>query len=147
MAEPKFARNYILICKFFSLATTSYDNGIIQAFWPFDNTTMDFFGIYNSIGINNITYSSSSITGYGSALLLSVNHSRYVNITTPMLLANSSFTFELWIYINSYSTLEWLGIIGKCFTQEFSINVFTSQFDSTNLIWVFLIMIATVPHH
>ena len=100
--------------------TTAADNTIIQAFWSFDNSTNDLYGIYNGVGINNITYSSSTITGYGSALNLPNNRSQSVNITVPINLTNSSFTFELWIYIYSFSTPQWLGIIRQCSDGAYS---------------------------
>ena len=54
-----------------------------EIFWTFDNDTRDLYNAYNGVIINNASYSSPGITGYGSSPELD--------------LSNSNFTFELWI--------------------------------------------------
>ncbi|CAF1612197.1 unnamed protein product [Adineta ricciae] len=98
------------------IQTTEPIQQAVQAFWPFDNSAKDLYGNYNSLGMNSVEYSNLSITGHGSSLLCSSD--RAVNMNSPLNIVNSSFTFELWINIKSYTSSWWLGIMGQCWSQK-----------------------------
>lgn len=86
-----------------------------QIFWPFDNNTLDMYDVYNGIIINNASYSSPGINGYGSSIVLRSNLYQYVNVSSsPLDLSNSSFTFELWINANTIDQSYFYGLIGQC---------------------------------
>jgi hypothetical protein len=86
-----------------------------QIFWPFDNDTSDFYNVYNGTIMNNASYLSPGITGYGSSLFLQHDLNQYVNISSvPLDLSNSSFTFELWLNADSLNVSYFYGLIGQC---------------------------------
>ena len=99
---------------FFSLVL-SLSSSRINAFWSFDGHLNEQNLQYNGISINNISYISPGITGYGSALNLNANFSQYVliNPSVTLNLSMRSFTFEFWINPYSLPTND-RGMIGQC---------------------------------
>ena len=88
----------------------------VEYLWTFDWTFQDVTSIFNGIPINGLNFSSTSITGYGSALSLSSPQKQYLLIPDPQLkLYNQSWTFEAWIYLAS---LGEYGIVGQCRSQR-----------------------------
>ena len=88
--------------------------------WTFDSTFRDAASIFNATSKNNATFSSASITGYGSSLSLSSPAQQSVYITSPRLaLNNRSWTFEAWIYLMNISSTKDYGIIGQCKSSEY----------------------------
>ncbi|UJR07082.1 hypothetical protein I4U23_011370 [Adineta vaga] len=73
----------------------------IQIYWKFDNNLQDFYNNFNGIGNNGPTYKSSTYNGIGTCLQL--NQSSVTIDNPPLLnLANISFTFEMWLYGDSF---------------------------------------------
>jgi hypothetical protein len=97
------------------LITSSSPSPLIDTFWSFDGDLNDKNLNYNSIPINNVSFSSPGITGYGSALYLnaSLNQSVLVNSTINLNISFNSFTFQLWIYPFSLVSGD-RGMIGQC---------------------------------
>src|SRR5271157_271718 len=88
---------------------------IIRAFWSFDDNLNDKYSTYTGIPINNVSYYSPGITGYGSALCFNASRNQSVLIASTINLNISfqSFTFELWIYPFTLSSGD-RGMIGQC---------------------------------
>ena len=53
--------------------------------WTFDSTFQDVASIFNATSKNNVTFSSTSITGYGASLSLSSPAQQSVYIASPRL--------------------------------------------------------------
>ena len=88
---------------------------MINVFWSFDGHLNERNLQYTAVSINNISYTSPGITGYGSALSLnaSLNQSVLINPSMNMNLSMRSFTFEFWIYPYSFAGGD-RGMIGQC---------------------------------
>ena len=70
--------------------------------WTFDSKFQDTSATLNGTPVNNATFSSLTITGYGSSLSLNASINQSVSIAQPFLpLYNRSWTFEAWIYLHS----------------------------------------------
>jgi len=85
--------------------------------WLFDSNSSitDTSQTFSGILLNNPTFSSSSISGYGYSLSFTASLSQGVVFPNPFLnLSNKSWTFEVWIYLStSPGSTEW-AIIGQC---------------------------------
>ena len=57
----------------------------VEYFWSFDSTFQDRSATFNGTPINNPTFSSSTITGYGSSLSLLASLNQSVRIHQPFL--------------------------------------------------------------
>ena len=97
-------------------------SSLINLFWSFDGNLNEKNLNYNSISINNVSFVSPGITGYGSAVCFNASRSQYiiVNTTTNLNLSFNSFTFELWVYPYSLPSGD-RGLIGQC--QSLSNNI------------------------
>ena len=90
-------------------ATPTTTPTVITAYWSFDFTTNDAFGVYNGTLINNATYLNATTTlpyvGNAPALFLSNPTSTPTNssflISSFLNLSYRSFTVEAWIYATS----------------------------------------------
>lgn len=74
-----------------------------------DNDLNDFYGNFPGVGVNNPTYSSPGINGYGSCLYLSASASQSVTIYSPPFLnmAYTSFSLVAWVKATSmWSTTD-----------------------------------------
>ncbi|UJR37539.1 hypothetical protein I4U23_030241 [Adineta vaga] len=65
--------------------TPSSMDGTIQAFWPFDNSLYNLYGVRNGIEIGSVTYSSKSITSYGSRTIVDLDAKPNSNWCKPIL--------------------------------------------------------------
>ncbi|CAF1425183.1 unnamed protein product, partial [Rotaria sordida] len=98
--------------------TTSASTMNISAYWTFDNTTADSFGIYNGQLINNPSFTSSNSTnlpyvGHGQALYLNSASNQSFVVSNPFFnLSYTSFTIEAWIYYSTSTSDR--GIFGQC---------------------------------
>ena len=89
----------------------------MEYLWTFDSTLQDLSAIFNTVSKNGSQFNSTSITGYGSSLLLQRSKSQYLVSSSPQLkLYNESWTFETWIYLTTISSTLQYGIIGQCKT-------------------------------
>ncbi|CAF3722451.1 unnamed protein product [Rotaria sp. Silwood1] len=99
--------------------TTTASSAVISAYWAFDNTANDLYGVYNGQLINNPTYTPSGSTnlpyvGHGQALILNLVSNQSVLVSTPFFnLSYTSFTIEAWIYFSGASGAD-RGIFGQC---------------------------------
>ena len=86
-----------------------------EYFWTFDSTYQDRSFTFNGTPINNLTFSSSTITGYGSSLSFNASMNQSLSFDQPFLpLFKRSWTFEAWIYIpNLQSGVEY-PVVGQC---------------------------------
>ncbi|CAF3664447.1 unnamed protein product, partial [Adineta steineri] len=90
---------------------------VINAFWSFNGTLNDRDSNYNGALLNNASFCSPGITGYGSALCFnaSFNQSVSINPSINFNLSNQSFTFEYWIYPYTLATSSGdRGMVGLC---------------------------------
>lgn len=79
-------------------------NGIdAEIAWTFDNSLQDAYNSYNGVANGGPTYQSPSYSGVGTCLKLDQSLHQSVTINSPPFLdmANTSFTFEVWMYANS----------------------------------------------
>lgn len=85
-------------------------------FWTFDSTFGDLSSIYNFTPVNETSLSTATtITGYGSALFLNASLFQYLVMAYPPFTLNqSSWTFELWIYMPSIANDTYYSIITQC---------------------------------
>ena len=73
---------------------------IVEYLWPFDSTLQDTTTTFNGASFNSPTFSSLTITGYGSSLSLVASSNQYASIDHPYLkLYDQSWTFEAWIHL------------------------------------------------
>jgi len=97
--------------------TTTLSSIIVSAYWSFDNTVAELYGVYNGQLINGATYTpiltSLPYVGYGRALNLLGSSNQSFVVSTPFLdLTYKSFTIEAWIY-STIATGD-RGIFGQC---------------------------------
>ncbi|CAF1019598.1 unnamed protein product [Didymodactylos carnosus] len=102
-------------------ATTSTSYNVTSAYWSFDNTTQDLYGVYNGVLINGATYYTSPAStnaatpyfGVGASLYLqsSLNQSVLIN-STFFNFSYTSWTVEAWIYPTAVGGDD--DILGQC---------------------------------
>ncbi|CAF1466854.1 unnamed protein product [Rotaria sp. Silwood1] len=99
-----------------STTTTTASTVNVSAYWSFDNTLVDSYGIYNGQPINSPTYASSTnlpYVGHGQALYFNSASNQSVLVSTSYFnLSYTSFTIESWIYLASLTNDR--GIFGQC---------------------------------
>ncbi|CAF1457387.1 unnamed protein product, partial [Rotaria sordida] len=99
-----------------STTATTASTVNVSAYWSFDNTAADSYGVYNGQLINSPSYASSSsvpYVGHGQALYFNSASSQSVLVSTPFFnLSYTSFTIEAWIYYSTSTSDH--GIFGQC---------------------------------
>ncbi|CAF4202018.1 unnamed protein product, partial [Rotaria sordida] len=101
-----------------STITTTASTVNVSAYWSFDNTAADSYGVYNGQLINSPSYSASGsnsfpYVGHGQALNFNSASSQSVLVSTPFFnLSYTSFTIEAWIYYSTSTSDR--GIFGQC---------------------------------
>ncbi|CAF4118355.1 unnamed protein product, partial [Rotaria sordida] len=99
-------------------ATTTVSSRNVSAYWTFDGTIADFYGVYGGQLINSAGYTSSGSTtqpyvGHGRALSLTSSSTQSFLVSTPFFdLSYTSFTIEAWIYSTLLTGDH--GIFGQC---------------------------------
>ncbi|CAF1381877.1 unnamed protein product [Didymodactylos carnosus] len=102
-------------------STTTVTTVVTSAYWSFDNTTNDLYGVYNGVLVNGATYYTSPgnnyqatpFTGNGQSLALASSLNQSVLISSPFFnLSYTSFTLEAWIYATTLSGDN--DIFGQC---------------------------------
>ncbi|UJR28915.1 hypothetical protein I4U23_010133 [Adineta vaga] len=75
----------------------------VMVMWPFDYNLNDLYHNYQGVGINEPTYNSPGINGYGTSLYLNVTSRQSVTVSSLSLfnMIDLSFTLSLWIKANS----------------------------------------------
>ena len=92
----------------------------VEYFWSFDSTLADVSSTMNFTSINGAGYSPSTIMGHGTSLSLAAAQSQFLSMTEPFLdLSNSSWTFEMWIYPRSVSSVSDCSLLGQCQSQTY----------------------------
>ncbi|CAF3752110.1 unnamed protein product [Rotaria sp. Silwood1] len=98
--------------------TTTISSVIVSAYWSFDNTTTDSYGVYNGLLVNNPLFTTSGSSnlpyvGHGQALNFNSASNQSFVVSSPFFnLSYTSFTIEAWIY---YSTsVSDRGIFDQC---------------------------------
>ncbi|CAF1433147.1 unnamed protein product [Didymodactylos carnosus] len=90
-------------------ATTSTTTATsLTAYWSFDGSSTDLFGLYNAVSVNSPTY----VTGYVRQAIRLNGANQYLN-APHIAFARVSFTIEVWIYWTSVSNND-NAIIGEC---------------------------------
>ena len=103
--------NYNQTCSNTCSNVTTVTPSTLLASWPFEQTANDVSGNgYDGLTVNEPIYTAAYI---GQGLTLQSNLSQHVN-AAYMNLVNSSFTVEVWIYLNSLSPTGDLDILGEC---------------------------------
>ena len=88
---------------------------IVEYHWSFDSTVQDASSTFNGTPVNNASFSSSTITGYGSSLSIIASLNQSVFIDQPFLkLNNQSWTFEVWINLADGMTGADYAILAQC---------------------------------
>lgn len=79
-----------------------------RIFWGFDGNLEDLYSHFNGIGSNSPSYVSPGYNGAGSCVWLNRSLSQFVTISSPPFLnmTNTSFTFETWIYAQSFCNVS-----------------------------------------
>jgi hypothetical protein len=90
---------------------------VITAYWSFDNTLSDSYGVYNGQLINGAGYSPNSsnqpYVATGRALYMNASMNQSFLVSSAFLdLTFKSFTIEAWIYPTSVTNDR--GIFGQC---------------------------------
>ena len=83
------------------VSTTTHAPGGIggsSVIYTFDNTSNDFYGVYNAVPVNNPTYVTPGYNGCGAAIQLRAASTQYLTIATFMNFYQKSFTVEAWVY-------------------------------------------------
>ena len=81
----------------------------------FDSTFQDTSSTFNGTSNGGPSFSTSTVTGYGSSLSLKGSLTRSVSINELLLaLFNRSRTFEAWIYLSNGTSGLGYPIIGQC---------------------------------
>ncbi|CAF5016846.1 unnamed protein product, partial [Rotaria socialis] len=99
-------------------AAVTVSSVVVSAYWTFDTTVVDSYGVYNGELVNGTLYTSASATnmpyvGVGQALDLTATPFNSFMVSSPFFdLSNTSFTIEAWIYIKASSSDR--GIFGQC---------------------------------
>lgn len=100
------------------LVTTAASPPLLRIYWPFDGDMSDVYSGYNGVSINNVSFFTPGITGYGSALCFnaSQNQSVLIDSANNPNISWSSFTFQFWAYPFSFGATAWAdrGMIGQC---------------------------------
>ena len=92
---------------------------LVDYLWTFDSSFGDLSSTMNFTSINGARYSSSTITGYGATLSLNASQSQFLWMNAPFLVpANTSWTFELWIYPQSVPSGPDSPLIARCPSQS-----------------------------
>jgi hypothetical protein len=113
VTNSKQAKIFIENC-FSTLDTTPMSNS--TSFWPFDNNTLDILLSFDGIAINNPSYKTPGINGYGSALYINRSQNQFVEVSTYRNLTYRSFTVEMWFYWISLTTADY-GFFGQYHAQ------------------------------
>ncbi|CAF3382157.1 unnamed protein product, partial [Rotaria sp. Silwood2] len=98
--------------------TTTVSSVIVSAYWTFDNTIADSYGVYVGQLINNPLYTTATATnlpyvGNGQALIFNSASNQSFMISSSLFdLSYTSFTIEAWIYPTSFTGDR--GIFGQC---------------------------------
>ncbi|CAM4778565.1 unnamed protein product [Rotaria magnacalcarata] len=101
-----------------STSTTTASSVVVSAYWTFDGTTADSYGVYGGQLVNGTLYTSASATnmpyvGIGQALDLTQTPLNSFLVSSPFFNLNgTSFTIEAWIYLKASSSDR--GIFGQC---------------------------------
>ena len=99
-------------------ALTSTGNSMApngEHLWTFDSTLRDSSSTFNGTPINSPSFSTSTITGYGSSLSLNSSMNQSLSFDQPFLpLFKRSWTFEAWIYIPNLQFEVDYNIVGQC---------------------------------
>ena len=71
----------------------------VRILWKFDNDLTDFYSNFPGVPIENPSYQSSGINGYGSCLYLNASRNQSVTIHSPPFLnmAYTSFSLVAWV--------------------------------------------------
>ncbi|CAF4527303.1 unnamed protein product [Rotaria sp. Silwood2] len=99
--------------------TTVVSSVTISAYWAFDNTANDSYGVYDGQLINNPLFTTSGspnlpYVGHGQALMLNLASNQSVLVSTRFFnLSYRSFTIQAWIYFSGSSGAD-RGIFGQC---------------------------------
>jgi len=96
-----------------STTTTTSSVSDSTSFWSFDNNTLDSLLNFNGEAVNNATYKTPGINGYGSALSVDQNKEQFVNVSTYRNLSYISFTVEMWFYCIDLTDADH-GLFGQC---------------------------------
>lgn len=75
----------------------------VRILWTFDNNLLEFYGNYPGTPVNNPSYSTPGINGYGSCLYLNRSVGQSVTVPEPPFLnmAYTSFSLSAWVKANS----------------------------------------------
>ncbi|CAF1263237.1 unnamed protein product [Adineta ricciae] len=94
------------------LVTTTALYYVPTSLWRFDNTTLDSLSNLNGVGVNSPAFKVPGINGR-AALSLTRSQNQYVTISTYQNFTYTSFTIEMWIYINSLSGGNTFGLFSQ----------------------------------
>jgi hypothetical protein len=86
------------------------------SYWPFDNNTLDILSNFDGIVVNNASYKTPGINGYGSALSVNQNQNQFVEVSTYRNLTYRSFTVEMWFYCIDLTSADY-GLFGQYYAQ------------------------------
>ncbi|CAF2681031.1 unnamed protein product [Rotaria sp. Silwood2] len=121
LQTPKNIRlYYIKEVKTTSTTTTTASTVNVSAYWTFDNTTADSYGVYNGQLINNPTYTPPTsnnlpYVGRGQALTFNSTLNQSFVVSAPFFdMSYTSFTIEAWIYPIPLTSIVVRGIFGQC---------------------------------
>ncbi|CAM4820209.1 unnamed protein product [Rotaria magnacalcarata] len=93
-------------------------SSIVSAYWTFDTTAADSYGVYNGQLVNGTLYTPVNATnmpyvGIGQALDLTQTPLNSFLVASPFFSLNdTSFTIKAWIYLKASSSDR--GIFGQC---------------------------------
>ena len=118
--------------------------------WSFDNNTEDSLSSFNGRIVNNATYKTPGINGYGSALSLDRNQQQYVEVPTYRDLTKRSFTVEMWFYSKNLTNNINYGLFGQHHASNTSLSLhyiirslkmrlgfYNNDLDSSTIIQIF----------
>lgn len=83
----------------------------LTTFWSFNSNTFDFFNISHAIAVNNPMYFPGYTTKGQCILFNGIN--QYA-IAPFIPLNNRSFTIELFVFLNSFSSKTMISIFSQC---------------------------------
>ncbi|CAF4385264.1 unnamed protein product [Rotaria sp. Silwood2] len=89
--------------------TTIVSSVTVSAYWAFDNTANDLYGVYDGQLINNPLFTTSGslnlpYVGHGQALMLNLASNQSVLVSSRFFnLSYTSFTIQAWIYFSGSS--------------------------------------------
>ena len=88
---------------------------IVEYHWSFDSTFQDASSTFNGTPVNNASFSTSTITGYGSSLSITASLNQSVLFDQPILkLINESWTLDVWINLAAGMTGADYAILAQC---------------------------------